>query len=64
MMQSNTAIGTRADRIRLVTTLGPRTNYYALFVDAELFCFTSNDDDGLNLGIALAILNLKNSATR
>lgn len=48
--------------VRLRTILGTRVNYYELFIDNELFCYTSNDNEGLKLGIAIAILDLRRSS--
>jgi hypothetical protein len=47
--------------VKLITELGPRVNHYRVVIDGETFCYTSNDDNGLKLGIAIAILELRRS---
>ena len=39
--------------------VGINHNSYIIYVDGNKFCTTSNDDDGLKLMIAVAILQAK-----
>lgn len=42
---------------RNVTSLGP--TLYSVVIDGEAFCYTTNDDEGLALAVAIARVELQ-----